>query len=194
MTRSRTWTVDTSLTTPVTPVDPAFTLSTPTTHPVGAADVVYAETTHPTDRVLPVTWRLDGAPLDPGVNDRAVDLEPLGLTGTHTLTATVGAETRTWTVDARRPSVTGELSEPLLLRMVGGARCLVHRHGRRNTPNHGQHFACGDTLSIRLPVGERDTRAGGGNGRKSSGGEDPGTARIPGVGQDQNAVTMVQLQ
>jgi hypothetical protein len=117
LTRSRTWTVDTSLTTPVTPVDPAFTHATPTEHPVGGTDVVYAEATHPTDHVLPVVWRLDGRTLDPGgpgANDRAFDLEPLGLTGTHTLTATVGTQTRTWAVDARRPSVDYELSEPLV--------------------------------------------------------------------------------
>jgi hypothetical protein len=114
LTQRRTWTVDTALRTPVVPVAAAFTQSTPTTHPVGATDVVYAETTHPVDHVVAVEWRLDGAVLDPGGNDRAVDLEPLGLTGTHTLTATAGDETRTWTVDARLPSVSHALSEPLL--------------------------------------------------------------------------------
>jgi hypothetical protein len=114
LTRTRTWTVDTALTTPATPVEPGFTHSTSETWPVGGTDVVYAEPTHPTDHVLPVEWRLDGRPVDPGPNDRAVDLEPLGLTGTHTLTATVGTLTRTWTVDARRPSATRELSQPLL--------------------------------------------------------------------------------
>ena len=117
LTQSRTWTVDTSLTTPVVPVDAAFTNSTPTTRPVGATDVVHVETTHPTDRVLPVVWRFDGRTVDPGGpggNDRAFDLEPLGLTGTHTLTATVGAETLTWTVDAHRPTAGYELSAPLV--------------------------------------------------------------------------------
>jgi hypothetical protein len=116
LTQSRTWTVDTSLSTPVVPVTPEFTLSTPTSDPVGATDVVYAETTHPTDHVLDVEWRLDDRVLDPGGNDRAVDLEPLGLTGTHTLTATAGGETLTWTVDARRPTATHALSEPLLVK------------------------------------------------------------------------------
>ncbi len=114
LTQSRTWTVDTALTTPVVPVDVVFTVSTPTTRPVGATDVVYAEATHPTDHVLAVDWALDGAPVDTGGNDRAVDLGSLALTGTHTLTATVGADTRTWTVDATGPSVSHELSEPLL--------------------------------------------------------------------------------
>jgi IgA peptidase M64 len=125
LTQSRTWTVDTSLTTPVVPVDAAFTNSTPTTSPVGATDVVHVETTHPTDRVLPVVWRLDGRTVDPGGpggNDRAFDLEPLGLTGTHTLTATVGARTLTWTVDASRPTAGYTLSAPL----VSGHRSYVY--------------------------------------------------------------------
>lgn len=113
LTQRRTWTVDTSLTTPVVPVGAAFTLTTPTTRPVGGTDVVYAETTHPTKSVLAVTWRLDGRVVNPGANDRAFGLEPLALTGSHTLTATVGAETRTWTVDASRPTAAYELSEPL---------------------------------------------------------------------------------
>jgi hypothetical protein len=114
LTQSRTWTVDTSLTTPVVPVAPAFTVTTPTTTPVGGTDVVYAETTHPTDHVPAVSWRLDGRSVAPGANDRALDLEPLRLKGKHTLTATVGDETLTWTVDARTPSASYELSEPLL--------------------------------------------------------------------------------
>lgn len=114
LTQSRTWTVDTALTTPAEPVAPAFTVSTPTTHPVGGNDVVYAETTHPVDTRHAVTWALDGAPLAVGGNDRAVELEPLRLTGTHTLTASVGDETLTWTVDAADPTASYELSQPLL--------------------------------------------------------------------------------
>ncbi|MFC4858071.1 M64 family metallopeptidase [Actinophytocola glycyrrhizae] len=114
LTQRRTWTVDTALTTPDVPVPAAITDSTPTTHPVGGTDVVYAEPAHPTSGVLGVTWRLDGAVLDTGANDRAVDLASLALSGTHTLTATVGADTRTWTVDATAPEASYALSEPLL--------------------------------------------------------------------------------
>jgi IgA Peptidase M64 len=114
LTQSRTWTVDTKLTTPAVPVAPAFTDFTPVTHQVGGTDVVFAETTHPSHGRHAVTWTLDGAPLNPGANDRAVDLEPLKLTGTHTLTASVGDTTLTWTVDATDPSTSFELSEPLL--------------------------------------------------------------------------------
>jgi hypothetical protein len=106
--------VDTSVTTPAEPVTPSFTQSTPTDRPVGAADVVYAETTHPVDSVAPVSWSLDGHPLAVDGNDRAVSLAPLGLTGRHSLSASVGASTLTWTVDAASPSASYELSEPLL--------------------------------------------------------------------------------
>jgi hypothetical protein len=114
LTQSRTWTVDTSLITPVDPVPPEFTLSTPTTQPVGGRDVVYAETTHPVDSVPPVTWSLDGDPLAVSGNDRAVSLAPLHLTGRHTLTASVGSSTLEWTVDATLPTTAYELSDPLL--------------------------------------------------------------------------------
>jgi len=114
LTQGRIWTVDTALSTPVVPVDAVFTNATPTTRPVGASDVVFAEPTHPTDHVLAVDWTLDGAPVDTAGNDRAVDLARFALTGTHTLTASVGADTRTWTVDGTGPSVTHQLSAPLL--------------------------------------------------------------------------------
>ncbi|HEY7596882.1 MAG TPA: M64 family metallopeptidase [Actinophytocola sp.] len=114
LTQSRTWTVDTSVSTPPSPVAPAFTQSTPTDHPVGGADVVYAETTHPVDSVPAVSWSLDGSPLAVGGNDRAVSLAPLRLSGTHTLSASVGSSTLTWTVDAGLPSAAYSLSPPLL--------------------------------------------------------------------------------
>ncbi len=116
LTQRRTWTVDTALTTPDVPVPAAFTESTPTTRAVGGPDVVYAEATHPVSAVHAITWRLDGAVLGTGANDRAVDLAPLDLTGTHTLTATVGDDVRTWPVDASDPSTAYELSDPLLSR------------------------------------------------------------------------------
>jgi hypothetical protein len=114
LTRRRTWTVDTALTTPRVPAAPAFTLHTATTGPVGGRDVVYAETTHPSHERHAVRWALDGAPLPVSGNDRAVTLAGFGLTGTHTLTATVGAATLTWRVDATPPTSAHELSAPLL--------------------------------------------------------------------------------
>ncbi|OLF17444.1 M64 family metallopeptidase [Actinophytocola xanthii] len=116
LTQSRTWTVDTAVTTPLEQAPAAFTLSTPTTDPVGATDVVYVETTHPTDRRHRVRWVLDGRPLRPSGNDRAVDLEPLRLTGSHTLTAATGGHTLSWRIDASVPDTSYSLSEPLLRR------------------------------------------------------------------------------
>ncbi|MFD3662164.1 M64 family metallopeptidase [Streptomyces sp. NPDC058659] len=120
LTRTVDWTVDTSLTTPKTPVEAAFTGHTPTGDPVGARTVVHADTTHPTDRAPAVQWRLDGRPVHPNGsrsrNDRDVDLGSLDLTpGTHRLTARIPGtdEELSWTVDARPATSSYELSTPL---------------------------------------------------------------------------------
>ena len=142
LTQRRTWTVNTALTTPVVPAAPAFTTSTPTARPVGATDTVFAEPTHPTNQVFSVVWRLDGRTVDPGGpggNDRAFDLGPLGLTGAHTLTATVGAETRTWTIDGSRPAAAYELSEPLVAddgSYVYNGPFTMRLTGADNTPGY----------------------------------------------------------
>jgi hypothetical protein len=118
MTQTRQWTVGAPQT--ATPVDAAFTLSTPTDRPVGGEEVVFVETTHPTDRVLDVTWRLDGAVVPNPANSRNFDLGAQDLApGTYALSATVtdpaggASETRTWTVDNVLPTAPRELSEPL---------------------------------------------------------------------------------
>ena len=118
MTQTRQWTVGAPQA--ATPVDAAFTISTPTDRPVGGDEVVFVETTHPTDRVLNVTWRLDGAVVPNPANSRNFDLEAANLSaGTHSLSATVTdpaggtTETRTWTVDNVLPTAPRELSEPL---------------------------------------------------------------------------------
>jgi hypothetical protein len=49
-----------------------------TGQPVGGDEVVFVETNHPTDRVLDVVWRLNGA-LIPSENSRNLDLEALNL-------------------------------------------------------------------------------------------------------------------
>ena len=76
--------------------------------------MVYAETTQSDTSQPPIEWRLDGQPAANLGNDRDFDLEPLKLTGRHTLTATVGSETLTWTVDGVEPVVTSTSSKPLL--------------------------------------------------------------------------------
>ncbi len=60
-----------------------------------------------------VTWQLDGAVVANG-NRRNFDLGAQGLSpGTHTLSATVGTETRSWTVDNTLPTAPRTLSTPL---------------------------------------------------------------------------------
>ncbi|MGW4473251.1 M64 family metallopeptidase [Nonomuraea sp. NPDC004354] len=110
MTGSRTWTVDTAITTPPDGVTPAIVSSTPTDRPVGGGDVVRVETTHPATAVPAVTWALDGRQVATGTE---VALKGL-TTGTHTLTATLGGQTLTWKVDAVAPTTGYELSQPLL--------------------------------------------------------------------------------
>ncbi|TDD69383.1 peptidase [Actinomadura darangshiensis] len=110
LTQTRTWTIDTGVTTPPDSVPADFTSSTPTDKPVGANSVVYAETTHPAQSVPRVRWELDGHRARGG--DRDIDLGRLHLAkGTHTLVARTGSESRTWTIDAQPPTVTYELSK-----------------------------------------------------------------------------------
>ncbi|MET8990414.1 M64 family metallopeptidase [Nonomuraea wenchangensis] len=111
LTGTRTWTVDTALTTPPDGVAVEVVSSTPTDRPVGRADIVYVETTHPAAEVPRIDWRLDGRQVEGGSD---LDLGALGLTsGAHTLTATAGGRTLTWEVDAEAPATAYELSRPL---------------------------------------------------------------------------------
>ena len=59
-------------------------------------------------------WKLDGATIANPTNSRNFDLASHTLsTGTHSLSATVGDETRTWTIDNVLPTAPAELSTPL---------------------------------------------------------------------------------
>ena len=100
------------------PAEADITASTAHAHPVAGDEVVYVETNHPNDRVLPVTWSINGTAVPNPRNSRNLDLGALGLApGTHTLTATVtdGAlsDSVEWKVDAVAPTAPRELSEPL---------------------------------------------------------------------------------
>ena len=111
LTQTRSWTVGAAL--PPSSPAPAFTISTPTDRAVARDEVIFVETTHPTGSVHEVTWRLDGAVVANG-NRRNLDLGALGLSsGNHTVTATVGTETRSWTVDNTLPTAPRTLSPPL---------------------------------------------------------------------------------
>ncbi|MCP2341781.1 M64 family metallopeptidase [Actinomadura rupiterrae] len=106
--RTRTWTVDTSVKTPPGDTAPGFTTTTPTDRPVGARSVIAAETTHPATAAPRIQWRLDGHRVKA---DRDLRLPPL-RPGLHHVTATVGAATKTWTVDATPPAVTAQAQQP----------------------------------------------------------------------------------
>jgi hypothetical protein len=115
--QTRTWTVGDTTSTPSAP-EADITASSQHTHPVAADEVVYVETNHPADRVLPVTWTLNGTPVPNTANSRSLDLAELNLpAGTHTLTATVtdGAlsDTVEWKIDNVEPSAPRQLSTPL---------------------------------------------------------------------------------
>ena len=119
--QTRQWTVDEGSVTP-TPVDEVdlVTGSTPTDRPVGGDEVVYVQTGHPSDRVLSVSWELDGQGVAAST-DRTLDIGELGLAaGTYELTATVtdpaaggGSEVVTWSVDNVLPTAPRTLTEPL---------------------------------------------------------------------------------
>ncbi|TDO47376.1 IgA peptidase M64 [Kribbella sp. VKM Ac-2527] len=114
LTATRSWTIDSTLTARASDQPATFTTSTATDQPVNADEVVYVETTQSDSAQPAVSWQLDGRPaVNPG-NDRDFDLEPLRLTGRHTLTATVDGDTRSWAVDGVEPVVGSTLSKPLL--------------------------------------------------------------------------------
>lgn len=123
MTETRSWTIGDPSSGAQPMAEVAFTASTPTDRPVGSTDIVYVQTTHPENRALSVTWRLNGEPVANPVNSRSLDLAQLDLeVGVHRLTATVtdpakpdaGSETLSWTVDNVAPSVRADLSDPLI--------------------------------------------------------------------------------
>jgi hypothetical protein len=115
--QTRTWTVGETSVTPSAP-EADITASTQTTRPVAADEVVYVETNHPADRILPVTWTLNGTAVPNTGDSRNLDLGKLNLpAGTHTLTAKVtdGAlsDTVEWKIDNVTPSAQRTLSAPL---------------------------------------------------------------------------------
>ncbi len=107
---------------PFKEVEAKFTGLTPTTRPVGGQEVVFVETTHPTNRVLTVTWHLDDKAIPNPYNSRHLNLSKLNLPrGTFKLTATLTEpndpnskiDRLTWTVDNVLPIASRKLSRPL---------------------------------------------------------------------------------
>jgi hypothetical protein len=121
-TATRTWLIDGAAAQPSVAVAPAFTSSTRTDRAVSGGEVVYVTTSHPPDRVLDVTWQVDGRVVESAAGSRTLALSRLDLArGTHQLRATVsdpgdpGGPTATleWTVDNSPPTVGFTLSEPV---------------------------------------------------------------------------------
>lgn len=115
--QTRTWTVGADAVT-ASPAAAEITSHTANTRPVAADEVVYVNTNHPTDRVLPVTWTLNGTAVPNTGNRRTLDLGALNLpSGTHTLVAKVtdGATSDSveWKVDSVDPTAHRTLSTPL---------------------------------------------------------------------------------
>lgn len=121
LTATRSWTlVNAPGSTP--PYEVGFNGSTPTTRPVAGTEVIYVETSNPPDRVLPVTWQVDGKPVPRPPTARTLALAGLRLSaGTHAVTASLAhptapsgaGRTLSWTVDNTPPSVDVVLSKPL---------------------------------------------------------------------------------
>jgi len=120
LTQTRRFTVGKSL--PAKEVSAKFTRSTPTIRPVSGQEVVFVETTHPSDRVLTVTWSLDGQVIPNTNNSRCLNLSQLHLPeGTFQLTAILAdpaepngqTDSLTWSVDNVLPTAPRKLSKPL---------------------------------------------------------------------------------
>src|SRR5699024_4151078 len=106
-----------------TEVDVKFTNHSPLEHNLAYDEVVFVHTTNPTDRMLDVTWKLNGEEILGSHNSRFLELDNIDLPeGASTLSATVtdpdneenGSETISWTVDNKLPEAPKELSESLI--------------------------------------------------------------------------------
>ena len=104
------------------PVDLTFAASTQTERPVGGRDVIHVVTANPADRVLDVSWLLNGKPVPHPANARTLPLARYRLAaGTHRVAARVsdpGAPDappgmREWSVDNVTPAVAYALSQPV---------------------------------------------------------------------------------
>ena len=121
LTATRTWTLaptDRSGA-PSSPATRRLAGSTPTTRPVGGADVLYIELTHP-DQSMPIAapaiaWRIDDKVVTAAAGKLSLALTSQSLApGSHTATVTVGSgsdvESRTWNIDNTPPTVAYTLS------------------------------------------------------------------------------------
>jgi hypothetical protein len=130
--QTREWTVGDTTVTP-SPAAADITAHTANTRPVAGDEVVYVETNHPNDRVLPVTWSINGVEIANPRNSRNLDLGALNLmAGTHTLKATVTDGTTSdsveWKIDNVDPTAPRRTSAPLT-RVVGNPAQPIYFNG-----------------------------------------------------------------
>jgi len=120
MTQTREWVVGESL--PEADVDIQFTNSSPTERAMAHDEVVYVETANPNDRMLTVTWKLNGEKVPNPHNSRVLELSNQDLPeGASELSAiltdpedpTGDKDIINWTVDNGMPEAPRTLSEPL---------------------------------------------------------------------------------
>ena len=95
-----------------------ITASTQTAQPVARDEVVFVETNHPADRIVRVSWAIDGRPVANPADRRTLDLGAKRFSkGNHTLTATVTdrgvTDSVSWTIDNTMPTAPRRLSAPL---------------------------------------------------------------------------------
>ncbi|MFJ5718048.1 M64 family metallopeptidase [Neobacillus sp. NPDC093127] len=121
MTQTREWTVGQPL--PKTDVNVKFTNTSVTDHPLANNEIAFVETTNPNDRVLNVTWELNGKKIEGTNNSQLLNLEKFDLPkGASQLKATLTdpanpngpSDTVQWTVDNGMPSAPRTLSQPLV--------------------------------------------------------------------------------
>ena len=121
MTQVREWTVGKAL--PKVEVDMKFTNTSSTVQALAYDEVVFVQTPNPTDRMLDVTWRLNGEEILETQNNRLLDLEKLDLPkGSSKLSATVtdpqnpggDSDIVSWIIDNGLPIAPKTLSKPLV--------------------------------------------------------------------------------
>ncbi len=117
--QTRQWTVGATTVTP-SPAGAQITNGSLTNIAVAGDDWVFIETNHPTDRVIDVTWELDGNEIPNPDNLRNLNVAALGLApGAYELSVTASdpaggdTATREWLVDNTLPSAPRTLTEPL---------------------------------------------------------------------------------
>ena len=100
--------------------------NTANTHPVASDEVVYVETNHPADRVLPVTWTLNGTEIPNPRNSRNLDLGDAQRARGHEHARGEGHRRR-----ARRTRSSGRSTRSPRPRPVRLSTPLTHAHRRR---------------------------------------------------------------